>query len=250
MNPTPALALENLHCQYDPGCDVLKGVSLQMQAGECVALVGPNGAGKSTLVLTLAGFLEPVAGTAAVAGLAVRPETLADVRRRAGFLFQNLDDQLFMPTVREDLLFGPLKAGMPRPAAEARVAWLLERLELNAIADVFPGHLSGGQKRLASLAAVLSLEPELLVLDEPTSYLDAHARRCFIRQLSSLGQARLICTHDLEMVLEVCSRVVVLAAGRIVADGAPAIILADATLMEAHGLEVPYSLRPREGRGN
>jgi cobalt/nickel transport system ATP-binding protein len=240
-----ALDIRDLHCAYEPGHEVLRGVTLQVEPGECVAVIGPNGAGKSTLVLTLAGFLEPLAGSVAVGGTGLAKNTLAEMRRKMGFLFQNLDDQLFMPTVREDLLFGPLKAGVALADAEKRAQILLERLELGAIAHIFPGHLSGGQKRLASLAAVLSLEPELLVLDEPTSYLDPHARRCFIRHLAALPQARLVSTHDLEMILEVCSRVVILNHGQIVASGVPSTLLSDAALMAAHGLEVPYSLRGR-----
>ena len=241
--PSSILRLADIHYQYHDGTRALAGASLDVAAGERVAVVGPNGAGKSTLVLTLAGFCAPASGTLEMFGAPVTAKSLPLVRTRAGFVFQNLDDQLFMPTVLEDVMFGPLKAGVPEAEARRRAESALERMEMAKSAGQFPGHLSAGQKRMASLAAVLVQEPELLVLDEPTSFLDPHARRCLIDRLKMLPMAQLVVTHDLEMVLELCGRVVVLSGGRIIADGQPAEILRDAALMATHRLEVPYSLR-------
>ena len=238
----PILHLDDIHYQYHDGTRALAGTSLSVAAGERVAVVGPNGAGKTTLVLTLAGFCAPESGILEMFGVPVTPKSLSLVRTRAGFVFQNLDDQLFMPTVLEDVMFGPLKTGVPEPEARRRAESALERMEIAKTANQFPGHLSAGQKRMASLAAVLVQEPELLVLDEPTSFLDPHARRCLIERLKTLPMAQLVVTHDLEMVLELCNRVVVLSGGRIIADGKPAKVLCDAALMAAHRLEVPHSL--------
>jgi energy-coupling factor transporter ATP-binding protein EcfA2 len=245
MNHKAALEIVGLRYRYPGGVEALRGVDLAVAPGECVGLVGPNGAGKTTLVLTLAGFCRPDAGQVRVQGIALEPCALARVRAQVGFVFQNLDDQLFMPSVLEDVEFGPLKAGVPPATAHAQAHAILDEMGLGDLAGRFPGHLSAGQKRLATLAAVLVLQPALLVLDEPTSFLDPAARRRFMAHLAALPQARLLVTHDLEMVLELCTRVVLLADGQVVATGAPAALLAQEALLAAHHLEVPYSLRPR-----
>ncbi len=239
----PVLRLADVQYRYHDGTRALAGASLSVARGERVALVGPNGAGKTTLVLALAGFCVPESGVLEMFGAPVTRASLPEVRGRTGFVFQNADDQLFMPTVLEDVMFGPLKAGVPGPEARRRAESALERMEIATIAGQFPGHLSAGQKRMASLAAVLVQEPELLVLDEPTSFLDPHARRCLIERLKGLPMAQLVVTHDLEMVLELCGRVVLLSGGTVAAEGCPSGLLRDAALMEAHRLEVPHSLR-------
>jgi cobalt/nickel transport system ATP-binding protein len=239
------LEVEGLAFRYPDGTDALAGVSLTVPAGGCAAVVGPNGAGKTTLVSVLAGFLAPRAGTVRVGGLELRPDTAAAVRARAGFLFSNPDDQLFMPTVLEDVCFGPLAAGVRPDEARARALALLDELAIAPLAAKFPGHLSAGQKRLATLAGVLVMSPGLLVLDEPTAFLDPWARRQLMARLAALPQTRLVITHDLELVVELCSRVHVLDAGALVAAGDPAEILGDEALMRAHRLERPHLLAHR-----
>ncbi|HBA82784.1 MAG TPA: cobalt ABC transporter ATP-binding protein [Verrucomicrobia bacterium] len=236
-----ALEMEKLEFTYHDGTQALNGFSATIEEGECVGLVGPNGAGKTTLVLSLAGFLEPAAGQICVHGETLNARTLPHIRQQIGFTFHDPDDQLFMPTVLEDVCFGPLNAG--RSDVEAQARCLLETLEISGLADRFPGHLSAGQKRLATLAGVLIMNPSVLVLDEPTAFLDPHARRQVIEHLRKLSPSRLIVTHDMELVLELCAKVIVISQGRNVAEGKPPGVLADAALMAAHRLEVPYSLR-------
>lgn len=239
----PAIEVVDLEYTYPDGTAALRGVSFSVAAGEAVGLVGPNGAGKSTLIWVLAGFLVPRRGKAFIMGREVRKATLADVRRGLGVVFQDPDDQLFMPTLFEDVAFGPLNLGLDREEVERRVIEALREVGLESDRDRFPGHLSAGEKRLAALAAVLAARPEVLVFDEPTSDLDPRARRMFIERTARLSQARLIASHDLEMVLDLCARVVLLDRGKVVADGPAIEILSDGRLVESHGLEVPYSLR-------
>jgi len=240
---TPAIEVADLAYAYPDGTDALRGVSFMVGPGEAVGLVGPNGAGKSTLTWLLAGFIAPARGRAMIEGREVRKANLADIRRRLGVIFQNPDDQLFMPTLFDDVAFGLLNLGCNARDVERRVVEALQQVGLESERNRFAGHLSAGQKRLAALAAVLVVGPEVLVLDEPTSDLDPRARRRFIEQTATLPQARLIASHDLEMILDLCPRVLVLDQGRIVADGPAIEILGDASQIEPHGLEVPYSLR-------
>jgi cobalt/nickel transport system ATP-binding protein len=242
---TAALEIRDLGFRYPDGTEALRGVSLAVEAGACAAVVGPNGAGKTTLVSVLAGFLAPSAGTVRVGDVQLGPATLARIRARTGFLFSNPDDQLFMPTVLEDAAFGPLAAGVPPEEARRRAEATLGELGLAAAAHRFPGHLSAGQKRLATLAGVLVSDPDLLVLDEPTAFLDPHARRGLLARVGALRPTRLVITHDLELVVELCSRVHVLDGGRVVAEGAPAEVLGDEALMAAHRLERPHLLAHR-----
>ncbi len=241
--PEPAIQIEKLTFGYHAGEKALDALDLEVRDGECLGIVGPNGAGKTTLVLTLAGFCMPDSGSVRILGQDLRRENLAGIRARMGFVLQNLDDQLFMPTVLEDVTIGPLKVGLPPAEAEAKAIHLLERMGLAPLANEFPGHLSAGQKRLSTLATALIQDPELLILDEPTLYLDPYARRIFIEQVRPLPHTRLVISHDLEMVLELCTRIVILDHGRIAAAGLPNALLADPALMAAHRLEVPHSLR-------
>jgi cobalt/nickel transport system ATP-binding protein len=231
--------------RYPDGTEALRDVSLRVAPGAAVAVVGPNGAGKTTLVSILAGFLEPGAGRIRLGALELGPATLAAVRARAGFIFSNPDDQLFMPTVLEDACFGPLAAGVPPDEARRRAEAQLADLGIAELAPRFPGHLSAGQKRLATLAGVLVMDPALLVLDEPTAFLDPHARRHLLQRLAALSQSRLLITHDLELVVELCSEVYLLDRGAVVAHGAPAEVLGDEALMAAHRLERPHILAHR-----
>ena len=246
----PVLDIENVQFRYPDGTQALNGFSASVRDSACVGIVGPNGAGKTTLALLLAGFLEPDAGEIRLFDRVVTPKDIARTRSDIGFTFHDPDDQLFMPTVLEDVCFGPLCAGVPVDESLRLAQEILSAFEISDLAARFPGHLSSGQKRLATLAGVLVMNPKLLVLDEPTAFLDPHARRQVMRHLQRLPQPKLLITHDLELVLDLCTDVVVMSGGRAVAAGAPTAILADAPLIEAHRLEVPASLRPRGAGGS
>jgi cobalt/nickel transport system ATP-binding protein len=195
-------------------------------------------------MLCIIGFLELEQGEILVKDLTVGKKTLKQVRRQVGMIFQNADDQLFMPTLYEDVAFGLLNKGIQGDDLSQTVKKALADRGLSGLEEKFPGHLSGGQKRLASLAGVLVMEPEILLLDEPSSNLDPKSRRQLIEQLDDLDNARVLASHDLEMVLDLCTRVLVLDRGRLVAEGDPAEILADERMMESCRLEVPHSLLP------
>lgn len=263
-DPRPAVLVRDLSFRYPDGRLALRSVDLSLQAGETVALVGPNGAGKSTLLLHLNGLLPGKTallhthgagsrshehnGKAAtpsvwIEGLEVNPKNGPEVRRRVGLVFQDPDDQLFSTSVLDDVAFGPLNLGKSKAEARAIAIESLERVGLADAADRVPHHLSFGERKRACLAGVLACEPSVLVLDEPTANLDPRGRRRFLQLLSSLPATKLIATHDLEMVLELCSRSVILDAGQVVAHGPTRAILGDQALLEAHGLEMPLSLK-------
>jgi cobalt/nickel transport system ATP-binding protein len=240
------LDVRGLSYHYPDGHEALRDVSFSVQQGERVALIGPNGAGKSTLLLHLNGLLPdrpPVEAVVCVDGLPVIDVNLADVRRRVGLLFQDPDDQLFCPTVWEDVAFGPQQLGISEPELSLRVEDCLARVGLAGFGERLPHHLSRGEKRRACLAGLLACEARLLVLDEPTSDLDPRGRRGLMALLDRLPIAQLIATHDLEFVVEVCPRAIVLDRGCIVADGPTRELLNDEALMQAHGLERPHILR-------
>lgn len=240
-------AVEVLHLtyRYPDGSAALGGISFSVDAGERVALIGPNGAGKSTLLLHLNGLL-PVrpAATAAVTicGVAVSPANYPRVRKNVGLLFQDPDDQLFCPTVFEDVAFGPRQFGLAGAALAERVGAALAQVGLAGYEHRPPHHLSRGEKRRVCLAGVLICEPAVLALDEPTTDLDPRGRRELKALLRQLPAAQLIATHDLELVVENCTRALLLDRGTIVADGPPSALLADEELMLAHGLERPHIL--------
>jgi cobalt/nickel transport system ATP-binding protein len=229
---------------YPGGLTALDRVSFEVRAGESVAVVGPNGAGKTTLFLCLAGVLRTRKGVLDLAGLdPADPAQRRALPSRVGIVFQNSDDQLFCPTVFDDVAFGPLNLGLPPEEVRARVREGLERVGLAGFEQRVPLHLSGGEKRRAALAGVLAMRPDILLLDEPSLYLDPRGRRELIGLINGLGTTWLIAAHDLEFILQTCGRVLLLDGGRLIADGPTRQVLADADLMEAHGLEVPYSLR-------
>jgi cobalt/nickel transport system ATP-binding protein len=241
---TPAIALRAMSYNYPDGTRVLAGVDLTIAPGERVAVLGPNGAGKTTLVLQLNGMLEGGAGEVVIGGTRLSPATRRDIRRRVGVVFQDPDDQLFLPTVRADVAFGPANLGLTGAALAARVDEALARVALTDVADRPPHALSAGQRRRAALAGVLAMEPEVLVLDEPTSHLDPAARRELADVLVSLPLTTLIVTHDLPYALELCPRSVVLDRGVVVADGPTREVLADEGFMRAHRLELPAGFNP------
>ena len=236
------LTLERVAFTYPDGQVALQEVSLHVRAGETLGLLGANGAGKSTLMLHLNGLLRGT-GTVRVGDLPINDRTLAQVRAKVGLLFQNPDDQLFMPTVFEDVAFGPRNQGFPPEEVRRRVEQALAVAGMSGAEERPPHHLSLGQKKRVALATVLAMDCEVLVLDEPTSGLDPRGRRELARFLSGLEQTRIVATHDLEFAVELCDRVAVLCEGRIAAEGDPRAILSDAELMERTGLEVPHSLR-------
>jgi cobalt/nickel transport system ATP-binding protein len=227
----------------------LYGVDLHVHPGERVALLGPNGAGKTTLVLHLNGILTPGAGSVTVSGLPVTKDHLAEVRRRVGIVFQDPDDQLFMPTVREDVAFGPRNLGMRGRELDEAVAGALEQVGMADHADRAPHHLSFGQRRRVAVATVLAMSPEILVLDEPSSNLDPASRRELADIVRALPVTVLMVTHDLPYALELCPRAVILDGGTIVADGTTAELLADEALMTRHRLELPVGFDPRRVAG-
>jgi len=242
---TPVLDVRGLAHVYPDGQQALYGVDLHVHAGERVALLGPNGAGKTTLVLHLNGILAPSAGSVAVSGLPVVKANVQEVRRRVGIVFQDPDDQLFMPTVRDDVAFGPRNLGLRGAELDRRVLEALEQVGMAEFVDRPPHHLSFGQRRRVAVATVLAMRPEILVLDEPSSNLDPASRRELADILRSLEVTVLMVTHDLPYALELCPRSVVLSGGVVVADGVTRDLLSDEELMRSHRLELPYGFDPR-----
>ena len=236
----PSLVVDGLTFAYPDGHQALHGVDLRVERGERVALLGPNGAGKTTLVLHLNGILGGGAGRVHVAGLPVAAPHLHEIRRRVGIVFQDPDDQLFLPTVAEDVAFGPANFGVTGAALQARVDAALERVGMAGHRDRSPLHLSGGQRRRVALATVLACEPEILVLDEPSSNLDPVARRELAQVLLGLDTTLLMVTHDLPYALQLCPRSVVVDDGEVVADGPTRELLADPALLARHRLELPF----------
>ncbi|GAA4094943.1 energy-coupling factor ABC transporter ATP-binding protein [Nonomuraea soli] len=248
-----SLEVSQLAYAYPDGTQALFGVDLSIGRGERVALLGPNGAGKTTLVMHLNGILTPGHGTVHVAGVPVVRDRLKEVRQRVGLVFQDPDDQLFMPTVRDDVAFGPANMGVRGEELERVVKEALDRVGMLEAIDRPPHHLSFGQRRRVAVATVLAMEPEILVLDEPSSNLDPAARRELAEILRSLEVTVLMVTHDLPYALELCERSLILSGGVIAADGPTRELLADDGLLAAHRLELPYGFAipapPAGGRG-
>ncbi|PXY25313.1 energy-coupling factor ABC transporter ATP-binding protein [Prauserella endophytica] len=240
---TAALLVKDLEFSYPDGHRALAGVDLRVEPGERVAVLGPNGAGKTTLVLHLNGVLTGTRGQVEVAGVPVRKRTLKEIRRRVGVVFQDPDDQLFMPTVAEDVAFGPRNFGVPEADVPARVREALSAVGMEAHADRSPMHLSGGQRRRVALATVLACDPDILVLDEPSSNLEPLARRELAELLLGLGRTMLMVSHDLPYALQLCPRSVLIDRGVVVADRPTRDLLADRDLLAAHRLELPWGFR-------
>ena len=239
-----AITVDDLTYFYPDGTQALKSVSLEISAGESISLMGPNGAGKTTLFLHLNGLITGNSGIVKVFGTSMDgKKSMREIRQRVGIVFQNPEDQLFCPTVFDDVAFGPLNYGFPPEEVRDRVRDALKAVGMSEYGDRVPHHLSFGEKKRISLATILSIRPDIILLDEPTSNLDPRARRKVIEVIRSLKVTKVIATHDLEMALELCERGIILDSGSVVADGPILRILKDKSLLEAHGLEVPYSLR-------
>jgi cobalt/nickel transport system ATP-binding protein len=244
----PAVAIEDLHFVYPDGTPALDGIDLTIAPGESVAIVGPNGAGKSTLLLHLNGILRGTTGTISILGLDMETKNLREIRRLVGVVFQDPEDQLFLTSVAQDVAFGPGNLGLERGEIAVRVREALEAVGMEDSEDRSSHHLSFGQKKRVAVATVLSMRPEILVLDEPTSNLDPKSRRRLIDIVDRLTATKIVVTHDLPVACELCERTVILDKGRVAADGPTRDLLADPELLAAHDLELPYGFAPPRKR--
>jgi cobalt transport protein ATP-binding subunit len=235
-----ALVVEGLEFTYPDGRQALSGIDLTVAAGERVALLGPNGAGKTTLALHLNGVYRGQGGRVTVGGVELNEESLPMIRQRVGIVFQDPNDQLFMPTVEDDVAFGPANLGLSGETLEERVRETMRHVGVDQLADRPPHHLSGGEKRLAAIATVLAMEPEIVVLDEPGSGLDPAGRRELISILAGLDNTLIVITHDLPLALELCPRSVIIDGGVVVADIATVELLRSPEVLRSHRLELPY----------
>ena len=240
------ISFENVSFSYENGATVLDQISFEIADGESVGLIGANGAGKSTLMKLLLGLL-PFEGNIFVDGMRVEKKNLLQIRKKIGFVLQDSDNQMFMPTVFEDMMFGPRNYGMSREEAEKRVDAVLTRLGLNDLKYRYNHKISGGEKRMAAIATVLAMEPEIIVMDEPSIALDPVNRRAVINTVNSLPMTKIIVSHDLDMILDTCQRVILLSRGRIAADGIAEEILRDKVLLEANRMELPFCLAGYRG---
>jgi len=238
-----SISVKHLSFAYPDGTRALSDVSFQVGHGESIALVGANGAGKSTLLMHLNGLLYPESGEVRIGDSPVMKSTLSDIRKTVGMVFQDPDDQLFMPTVGDDVAFGPLNLGLPPDDVQARVDDALTRVGSLALKDRPPYRLSGGEKRAVAIATVLAMCPSILVMDEPSSNLDPRARRRLIGLLGGFEHTKIIATHDLDLAADLCERTIVMSGGTIAADGLTADIFGDIALLERCGLEQPFAMQ-------
>ncbi|MBI5639391.1 MAG: ATP-binding cassette domain-containing protein [Nitrospirae bacterium] len=237
---------QNVHFRYPDGTAALNGVSLRITHGESVGIVGANGSGKSTLLMHTNGYLLPQSGTITIGDFQLGKKTRQEIRKKVGLIFQNPDDQLFMPTVFDDVAFGPLNLGLSPERVSECVHEALETVGCLALGDKPPHRLSGGQKSAVAIAAVLAMQPDILVMDEPASHLDPKSRRALINLLRHFHHTKIIASHDLDLILDVCKRCVIIKEGSIVADGPAEEILSEKRLLEENNLELPLSLQKRD----
>lgn len=241
------LEFRNVSFSYEPGTPVLDNLNFHIRKGETVGLIGANGAGKSTIMKLMLGLL-PAQGEILVDGMPVTKQNLPPIRQKIGFVLQDSDNQMFMPTVYEDMIFGPRNYGLSREEADARVDRVLRELGLENLKHRHNHKISGGEKRMAAIATILAMEPEMIVMDEPSTALDPVNRRRVISTINSRKETKLIASHDLDMILDTCQRVILLNHGRIVADGEAETILRDQALLEANRMELPFCLQGWKGR--
>ena len=235
------IEFKNVSFCYEKEHPVLKNMSFSIEKGEAVGLIGANGAGKSSMLKVLLGLL-PHEGEILVNGIPLCKQNLAEIRRILGFVLQNSDNQMFMPTVYDDMMFGLLNYGMSKEDAEHRVDAVLEQLDLTQLKNKYNHKISGGEKRMAAIATVLAMEPEVIIMDEPSVSLDPYNRRAVINVINSLTQTKIIASHDLDMIMETCRRVILISDGQIVASGAAMEILHNKELLENNRMELPFGL--------
>lgn len=235
------IKVKNCGIIYPDGTLGVECVSFEVNSGNSLALLGENGAGKSTIVAAVAGFIFPTSGSIEIDGLNLEKKNLSEIRKKTGIVFQNSDDQLFMPTVYEDVAFGPANAGFKGAALEERVEETLRLTGIWSLRDKEPDRLSGGEKRRAAIAGVLAMKPEFIVMDEPTSGLDYNSKKQLIRLLNDIKAAKIIATHDISFASAVCNRALILHKGRVKALGDAADIFSNASLLEEYNLEPPFS---------
>jgi cobalt/nickel transport system ATP-binding protein len=235
--------LKDVYFNYPDGTETLKGISLRIVHGESVGIIGANGAGKSTLLMHLNGYLMPSKGAITIGDYELNKKTRSDIRKNVGVVFQNPDDQLFMPTVFDDVAFGPLNLGLSREKVQKRVQEALEIVGCFKLKDKPPHHLSSGQKSAVAIASVIAMHPDILVMDEPASSLDPKSRRYLIDLLKDFRHTKIVASHDLDLILDVCKRCIIIKDGRIAADGPSVKILSDKKLLEENNLELPLSLQ-------
>ena len=236
------ITFDNVSFAYEAGAPVLRGVSFHIAPGEAVGLIGANGAGKSTIMKLMLGLLPCTEGEIRVDGVRVEKKTLPQIRRTLGFVLQDSDSQMFMPTVYEDMMFAPRNYGLSKEEAEKKVDAVLEQLGLTELKHRHNHKISGGEKRMAAIATILAMEPKAILMDEPSIALDPFNRRTVIRAINGLSMTKLIASHDLDMILDTCSRVLLLSGGQLVADGRAEDILRDRSLLEANRMELPFCL--------
>jgi cobalt/nickel transport system ATP-binding protein len=236
---------KNVFFRYPDGTEALTGVNFRITHGESVGVVGANGAGKSTLLQHMNGYLIPTSGTVTIGDLTLTGKTKREIRKKVGIVFQNPDDQLFMPTVFDDVAFGPLNLGLDEASVRERVRKALGMVNSLDLRDKPPHHLSSGQKSAVAIASVMAMEPDILAMDEPAANLDPRSRRSLISLLKTFKHSKIIASHDLDMILDVCERCIVIGGGAVVADGPSAEILSNKTLLEENNLELPLSFQGR-----
>lgn len=236
------IQFENVSFAYDKAHPVIENLSFTIQEGETVGLIGANGAGKSTIMKLMLGLLEG-SGQITVCGLPMNKSNLPAIRQKLGFVLQDSDNQMFMPTVYADMAFGPRNYGVSKEETEKRIDDILTKLDLQELKHRYNHKISGGEKRMAAIATILVMDPEAILMDEPSTALDPVNRRTVIRTINALPQTKLIASHDLDMILDTCSRVILLSHGRIVADGDTESILRDKELLEANRMELPFCLQ-------
>lgn len=244
------ITFDNVSFAYETGAPVLRGVSFHIAPGEAVGLIGANGAGKSTIMKLMLGLLPCTEGEIRVDGVRVEKKTLPQIRRTLGFVLQDSDSQMFMPTVYEDMMFAPRNYGLSKEEAEQKVDAVLEQLGLTELKHRHNHKISGGEKRMAAIATILAMEPKAILMDEPSIALDPFNRRTVIRAINGLSMTKLIASHDLDMILDTCSRVLLLSGGQLVADGRAEDILRDRALLEANRMELPFCLAGFRAQSN
>ena len=244
------ITFDNVSFAYEAGAPVLRGVSFHIAPGEAVGLIGANGAGKSTIMKLMLGLLPCTEGEIRVDGVRVEKKTLPQIRRTLGFVLQDSDSQMFMPTVYEDMMFAPRNYGLSKEEAEQKVDAVLEQLGLTELKHRHNHKISGGEKRMAAIATILAMEPKAILMDEPSIALDPFNRRTVIRAINGLSMTKLIASHDLDMILDTCSRVLLLSGGQLVADGRAEDILRDRALLEANRMELPFCLAGFRAQNN